>query len=87
MPNINDLNHWGVSGTLDWKLADCLNLKSVTAFREFRNEYGRDSDGSPLSENSTYDDACHQQFTEEVTLTGKVARLDWATGAFYYSGR
>ena len=62
-----------------------LSLKAVTAFREFRNQYGRDSDGSPLSENSTYDDAFHQQFTEEVTLTGKAGPLDWATGAFYYT--
>ncbi len=85
VPNINDLNHWGVAGTLEWQLADGLNFKSVTAFREFRNQYGRDSDGSPLSENSTYDDAFHQQFTEEATLTGKAGPVDWATGAFYYS--
>jgi iron complex outermembrane receptor protein len=85
VPNINDLDHWGVTGTLDWKLADSVNLKSVTAYRKFENEYGRDSDGSPLTENATYDDARHQQFTEEITLTGKVARLDWATGAFYYT--
>ena len=76
-----------MTGTLDWKLADSVSLKSVTAYRKFENEYGRDSDGSPLSENSTYDDAQHHQFTEEITLTGKVARFDWATGAFYYDGR
>ena len=85
VPNIDNLNHWGLSGTLDWKLSDDLTVKSVTAFREFRNQYGRDSDGSPLSENSTYDDAFHQQFSQEVTLTGKAGPLDWATGAFYYS--
>jgi iron complex outermembrane receptor protein len=85
VPNINDLDHWGVTGTLDWKLADSVSLKAVTAYRKFENEYGRDSDGSPLSENSTYDDAKHHQFTEEITLTGRVAKFDWATGAFYYT--
>jgi len=85
VPNINDLDHWGVNATLDWKLSDSVNLKSVSAYRAFSNQYGRDSDGSPLSENSTYDDARHHQFTEEITLTGNVARLDWATGAFYYT--
>ncbi|HEY6453742.1 MAG TPA: TonB-dependent receptor [Steroidobacteraceae bacterium] len=85
VPNINDLNHWGLAGTLDWKFSDDLSVKSVTAFREFRNQYGRDSDGSPLSENSTYDDAFHQQFTEEVTLTGKSGPLEWTTGGFYYT--
>src|ERR1700689_5989626 len=49
VPDINDLDHWGVTGTLDWKLGDNVNLKSVTAYRKFENEYGRDSDGSPLT--------------------------------------
>jgi iron complex outermembrane receptor protein len=84
VPDINDLDHWGVTGTLDWKLADSVSLKSVTAYRKFENEYGRDSAGAPLAENTTYDDARHHQFTEEITLTGTVARFDWATGAFYY---
>ena len=85
VPNENDLNHWGVSGTLDWQLSDNVAFKSVTAFREFRNEYGRNSSGSPLSENMTYDNAFHQQFSEEDTLTGKAGPVDWATGAFFYS--
>jgi len=84
VPNINNLNHWGLAGTLEWKLADAVNLKSVTAYREFGNQFGRDSDGSPLSQNSTYDDNHHQQFTEEITLTGKAGPADWAGGFFYY---
>ena len=84
VPNINNLNHWGIAGTLEWKLSDAVSFKSVTAFREFSNQYGRDSDGSPLSENSTYDDAFHQQFTEEATFTGKAGPVDWASGVFYY---
>lgn len=84
VPNIDNLNHWGFSGILDWKLADNVSLKSVSAYRTFQNQYGRDSDGSPLSENSTYDDAHHWQVSQEVTLTGKAGSLDWTTGAFYY---
>jgi iron complex outermembrane receptor protein len=84
VPNINNLNHWGIAGTLEWQLAENVAFKSVTAFREFRNQYGRDSDGSPLSENSTYDDAFHQQFSEEATFSGKAGPVDWASGVFYY---
>jgi len=83
-PNINNLNHWGVSGTLEWKLSDSVNLKSVTAYREFENTFGRDSDGSPLLIDATYDDNRHRQFSQEVQLTGAITRLDWALGAFYY---
>ncbi len=83
-PNINNLQHWGVAGTLEWKLTDAVMLKAITAYRTFWNKFGRDSDGSPLPVDGTYDDNRHRQFTEEITLTGTVGRLDWATGAFYY---
>ena len=84
VPNINNLNHWGVSATLEWKLSDNVNLKSVTGYRRFWNNFGRDSDGSPLPNNSTYDESTHRQATEEVQLTGTASALDWAVGAFYY---
>jgi iron complex outermembrane receptor protein len=83
-PNINNLQHWGVSGTLEWKLTDNVNLKSVTAYRTFWNKFGRDSDGSPLPIDGTYDDNRHRQFTEEIQLTGTAGKVDWATGVFYY---
>jgi iron complex outermembrane recepter protein len=83
-PNINNLTHWGVSGTFEWKLSDMVNLKSITAYREFSNTFGRDSDGSPLLVDATYDVSHHRQFTQELQLTGTASQLDWALGAFYY---
>jgi iron complex outermembrane receptor protein len=84
VPNINDMDHWGVSGTLEWKLSDNVTLKSITAYRRFWNKFGRDSDGTPLPLNATYDDSRHRQVTQELQLTGTAGKLDWATGAFYY---
>jgi iron complex outermembrane receptor protein len=84
VPNINDMDHWGVSGTLEWKLTDGITLKSITAYRRFWNKFGRDSDGTPLPLNATYDDSRHRQVTQEFQLTGTAGKLDWATGAFYY---
>jgi iron complex outermembrane receptor protein len=84
VPNINDMDHWGVSGTFEWKLSDSMTLKSITAYRRFWNKFGRDSDGTPLPLNATYDDSRHRQVTQEIQLTGTAGKLDWATGAFYY---
>jgi iron complex outermembrane receptor protein len=84
VPNINNLDHWGVAATYEIKLSDAVNLKSVTGYRRFWNKFGRDSDGSPLPNNFTYDHTTHRQVTEELQLTGKTSNLDWATGAFYY---
>ncbi len=84
VPNINNLEHWGVSATLEWKLSDALSLKSITAYRDWWNNFGRDSDGTPLPNNATYDESKHRQFTQEIQLTGTGGKLDWAAGAFYY---
>jgi len=83
--NVNKVNHWGVSATVEWKLAETLGLKFITGFRDFDNSFGRDSDGSPLPVNPTWDTTTHEQFTQEVQLSGTAfGKLDWVTGAFYY---
>jgi iron complex outermembrane receptor protein len=84
VPNVNNLEHWGVSATLEWQIAEDLKLKSITAYRDWWNEFGRDSDGTPLPNNATFDESKHRQFTQELQLTGTAGKLDWATGAFYY---
>ena len=83
VPNENNLDHWGVSATVDADLAPMAHLKTVTAYRAWRNEFGR-GDASPLGNSPTYDDTRHTQFTEEVQLTGALGRLDYAVGGFYY---
>jgi len=83
VPNENNLDHWGVAGTTDWDISPMAHLKTITAYRRWRNEFGR-GDASPLGNSPTYDDTRHNQFTEEVTLTGAISRLDYALGGFYY---
>jgi len=84
--NVRMLDHWGVSLVLDWNLGENVHLKSVTAYRDFENTFGRDSDGSPLPEDITWDTSKHTQFTQEFQLTGTALgdSLDWAAGVFYY---
>ena len=85
--NVRILDHWGISGVIDWDVNDRLHIKSITAYRDFENTFGRDSDGSPLALDITWDTSKHDQFTQEVQVTGTsfADRLDWAFGAFYYS--
>ncbi|MFC7051010.1 TonB-dependent receptor [Emcibacter nanhaiensis] len=84
VPNINNLDHWGVAATIDWDIADDMNLSATTSYRRFFNAFGRDSDGSPLPNNFTYDETTHKQFTQEVRLSGTTGALDWTVGGFYY---
>jgi iron complex outermembrane receptor protein len=85
-PNINDLDEYGVSATVEWDLGNGINLKSITAYREFENSFGRSSSGSPLPTDLTFDVTKHAQWTQEFQLTGRAFdRLDWTGGVFYYS--
>jgi iron complex outermembrane receptor protein len=83
-PNILELTHWGVQATVDWDINDSLHFKSTTSYREFDNSYGRDSDGTPIPQLFTWDTAKHEQFTQELQLSGGGDRVDWTTGLFYY---
>jgi iron complex outermembrane receptor protein len=80
------MEHWGVSTTVEWDISDRVQFKSITSYREFENTFGRDSDGTPLPVDHTWDTSIHDQFTQEFQITGLAAggRLDWATGLFYY---
>lgn len=84
--NVNDMEHWGFSGVIDWNVMENIHAKSITAYRDFVNTFGRDSDGTPLPIDHTWDTSKHDQFTQEVQVTGLSfdSRLDWVVGGFYY---
>jgi iron complex outermembrane recepter protein len=84
VPNVNNMEHWGGAAILEWQLSDAVRFKSITGYRHFWNRFGRDSDGSPLPIDATYDDSRHRQFTQEIQFTGTAGKVDWAAGAFYY---
>jgi iron complex outermembrane receptor protein len=86
-PNVDDLTEYGVANTINWKVAPSVTLKAITAYRRFSNSFGRNSSGSPLPINYTWDTSNHHQFSEEITLTGTAfEKLDWTIGAYYYDG-
>ncbi len=77
---------WGVSGTVDVELADNLQLKSITGYRVAEGTSGIDADGSPLTlllQEFTYR---HEQFTQELRLSGQFGDglIDATVGGFYY---
>jgi iron complex outermembrane recepter protein len=85
-PNLQELTHWGLQTTVDVDLNDDLHFKSTTSYREFDNSFGRDSDGTPIPQLFTWDTSKHEQFTQELTLSGitESQRLEWTTGFYYY---
>lgn len=87
-PNVNNLDEWGVSGDIVWNINPNLKLKSITAYRTFKNSFGRTSSGSPIPVDMTWDVTRHEQVTQEIRLSGRsFDRLDWTAGFFYYTAK
>ena len=87
-PNVNDMTEWGLSNVDNWTIVPSVTLKAVTAYRRFSNTFGRNSSGSPLPINYTWDTSDHDQFSEEITLSGNAfEHLDWTVGGFYYHAK
>lgn len=77
---------WGIAGTVDVELTPDLALKSITGYRTAEGTSGIDVDGSPLSillQEFTYR---HEQFTQELRLSGQFGDglVDATVGGFYY---
>ena len=83
IPAVNTLKEWGVSGAVDWKLAEGVSLKSVTAYRRFSGDFAEDTDGSPLNLELVQNHVTHNQLTEELRLNATLANLDLTGGGFY----
>ena len=83
-PNGTELDNFGAALTLEWD-TDFATVKSITAYRDTSGQFARDADGSPLAvthtDNFDYD---HEQFSQELQLTGDAGGLKWVAGAYYF---
>ena len=77
---------WGVSGTVDWKLAEGLSLKSITAYRGYVSDFAEDNDVSPLPLGLGVEHLSHRQFSEELRLNGGLLNnaVEYTVGGFYF---
>ena len=86
-PN-NTLDAWGLSGTVDWKIADQLSLKSITAYRRYTSDFGDDNSNSPVPLVMEEAHFRNRQFSEELRLNGAVGKLmNYTVGGIYFDQR
>lgn len=85
----SDSKDWGVSGEFNYDLGGA-SLTSITAYRDYKNAQGQDSDFSRLSILERFDlDRRFRLFTQELRLQGEAfdGRLDWLVGGYYATER
>jgi len=86
---ISNSEDWGFSGEINYALG-ATNLTSITAYRDYKNRQGQDSDFNALEilgrENFT---RRFRLFTQELRLQGEAldGRLNWLVGGYYANER
>jgi iron complex outermembrane receptor protein len=87
-PPQTSLSQKGVAATVNWKLADQMNLAVIGAWRNWNGQFSTDQDGSPLGYSvvNGLQDFTYRTF--EARLSGNAIgdKLEWTVGAFYYNG-
>ena len=82
-PPISTLHQFGTSNVFEGDVWDGLHLKSVTAYREYKGQFGASQASMPVPVQEAFQGVTHHQFSEEITLTGSIGKLlDWTVGGF-----
>lgn len=83
---INDRNGLAFSLLMDWQMNDVWALKSVTAWRDFERFTRDDLDVSDVwmfGQNNYIEES--KTLSQEFTLSGNAAGIDWLMGAMYFT--
>ncbi len=78
-------NGWGISGNIEWEIADNLNLTSITAYRSYKAGWIQDFDMTPLSNAIFSYESDSWQFSQEIRLATSLFddTVDLVVGGFY----
>ena len=83
-PNKTRINLWGASVELGWELP-FAKLKSITAHRETKANFGRDGDATPFVTGHQDRQMNFRQFSQELQMTGDAfGDVVQYTGGLYY---
>jgi iron complex outermembrane receptor protein len=84
-PSLSGLDMWGTSINVSKELSASTRIKSITAYRDEKAQFGQDQDHSPYRYLETVNHNKHRALSEELQIIGSNfnSRLDWVAGAFY----
>lgn len=79
----NRFQTWGASAVMSVDIGSAT-LKTTSAYRGFKRRNLTDFDSSPAVYFSIYGATDHDQFSQEIQLSGQSGALSWIGGAFYF---
>lgn len=77
----------GAAARLSVQMADSLTLTSLTAYRNADVRFFGDSDTTERRVATASGPGKQRQVSQELTLTGRTARLTWISGVFWFDER
>lgn len=83
---VSQVNGYGFSASVDYKLTDALNFTSITSYRYYDADWAQDYEATQLSNAVLTYDVWHWQWSQEFRLAGRLFddRVSWVTGVFYF---
>ena len=85
-PARDELDVWGVSGTIEWEVNDNLTVKSITSYRDTDSDFALDQDHSPHTIAHVNSASTHEQLTQEIQILGNAFdnKLQYILGFYYF---
>ncbi len=77
------LDHWGVSGTINFDLTPELQLTSITAYRKLHSQNYVDIDATTAELGDVFVDVRQHQFSQELQLKLNTDKLKGVFGIYY----
>jgi iron complex outermembrane recepter protein len=85
VPAINQVDSYGIAGTVDFEINDNMNIKSITAYRYYSGAWSIDEDATPISTATLHNVVWHRQFSEELRWNAKwFDSLNTTLGGLYF---
>jgi iron complex outermembrane receptor protein len=83
--NFDKESNFGFGLTVDWEIADAVQLKSISAYRQLRARFGMDQDGAPIQIIENSFETNQSQLSQELQFSGLALseRLNWVAGAYF----
>lgn len=79
---------WQVAGRLEYDLSDAITFTSITAYSEFKEDYGQDSDGTALQLTDLRITGRIRSFSQEARFSGSfLGDGSWVVGGNYEKSR
>jgi iron complex outermembrane receptor protein len=75
---------WGVGATINWELGDHATLTSLTGYRKTDFSHAFDFDLTEIDLAFYKQTAQAKQFSQELRVGGKVGRVNYVIGGYYY---